>query len=84
MMWVHLCFWSLGQILSWSSVGLGMLVIASGGLSFAYWRRPLEALRGVGFATACWRHTIALHLMAPSIGQTSVSTWMVTILGVRA
>jgi hypothetical protein len=83
MMWVHLCFWSLGHILSWSSVGLGMLAIASGGLSFASWRRPLEALRGVGFATACWRHTIALHLMAPSLGQTSVSTWMVTMLGVR-
>jgi hypothetical protein len=51
---------------------------------FAYWRRPLEALRGVGFATACWIHTITLHLMAPSIGQTSVSTWMVTILEIRA
>jgi hypothetical protein len=84
MMWVHLCCWSPGQLLSWSSVGLGMPAITSGGLSFAYWRRPLEALRGVGFATACGRHTIALHLMAPSIGQTSVSTWMVTMLGIRA
>jgi hypothetical protein len=84
MMWVHLCFWSLGQILSWSSVGLGMLVIASGGLSFAYWRRPPEALRGVGFATVFWMVTISLHVVAPSLGQTPVSAWMVTMLGITA
>jgi hypothetical protein len=81
MMSVHLFFWCLGQCLSWGSFGFGVLSIAYGGLTFAHWRRPVDALRGVGFATAFWMMTISLHVMTPSIGQTPVSAWMIEMLG---
>jgi hypothetical protein len=69
------------QAFSWLSFGLGALWIGLAAVTFSlrHYRRALRHLQG---GCGCWLMTLYLHALFPQIGQTVVSRWLVSMLGI--